>query len=746
MVQEQSKFEADLQKAVEAQANSADDRSREDWIGALRYVANHYRLPMSVQAVRLRSAWSISSSIHDLVRELARQVGLQATFIDVDNANISAWQLPVIVELMDGAIGVVTSLSAEGEAGVVFPSDGGRANVVPFNLLMRETRTLLVARPEQAVPDERVDSYIKPYEQHWIRKIVLRDLKPYRHVMMASLVANVLGLAGIIFSMQTYDRVVPAQSYPTLYVLFIGVMIAIAIDFMMRYTRTTVVDLLGREADLRMTDKIMGHALRVKNRVRPQSTGTFIAQIRDLDQVREMLTSSTVTALADIPFFLLFLTVYGSLVGSLVVIPIVALIVMVTPSLLSQKKLEAYSKQAMRESSLRNAMLVEAVQGLEDIKVLQAEERFQQQWNHVNSVTSAANIKLRKLTSTLSLWTSTTQAAVFAITIFIGAPMVMTGDMTTGALIGASILGSRMMQPMASATQLLSRWQQAKMAAKSLDELMRMPIDHPKKENRIHVSNFSGKMDFKSVIYRYGTADGPTALEIDKLSISPGDKIAILGKNGAGKSTLLQAMSGLLEPSEGEVTFDDFALAHLDPADLRRDIVLLTQNSQLFFGRIRDNIMMGAPHATSAQVDAALRMVGADEFIRKLPKGLDYVVREGGHGLSGGQKQAILLARLLVKDPRILLLDEPTASMDEGTERNFISQLQTWGADKTIIIATHRMRVLDLVDRIIVVENGKIVLDDRKDKALLKLRSLSKSKPGVGTAPSEAPKKSEAEE
>lgn len=725
---------------LSAKADSSsvmDEAQREAWIGALRFVANHYRLPMSIQAVRLSTFWSKSHSTHELVKELARQVGLNTSFLEIDQANLSSWQLPVVIELDGGQVGVITSLSVDGTAGICFPVDGGRETPVSLSGLLNSARSLLVVRPQRAVPDERVDTYIRPYQTNWLRKIILKDMRPYRHVMLASFVANVLGLATILFSMQTYDRVVPAQSYSTLYVLFIGVMIAIAIDFLMRYTRTTVVDLLGREADLRMTDKVMGHALRVKNKARPPSTGTFIAQIRDLDQVREMMTSTTVAALADIPFFLLFLVVYGTLVGPLVVIPILALVAMVTPSLLAQRKLEAYSKDAMREASLRNAMLVEAVQGLEDIKILQAEERFQQQWNHVNSITSASNIKLRKLTSTLNLWTSTVQSVVFVATILIGAPMVMAGEMTTGALVGASILGSRMMSPMASATGLLSRWQQAKMATKSLDDLMRMPIDHPPQASKLHIADVQGRIEFKDASFRYGAPDTPVALSIQNLLIQPGEKIAILGKNGAGKSTLLQALAGIIEPHEGEVTIDNLSMQQVDPSDLRRDVVLLTQNSQLFYGSLRENIQMGAPYVTPEQMMAALTFVGAEEFVRKLPQGLDHVIREGGIGLSGGQKQAILLARLIIKEPRVMLLDEPSAAMDEGAERSFIKRLQEWGVDRTIIVATHRMRVLDMVDRIIVVENGQIALDDTKENALRKLKNLTKDKETPRSVPSD---------
>lgn len=715
--------------AVEPALEPAGAHNLTPWIEALRWVGQHYRLSVSVQAVRLNAIWSTLTDPKDQIRDCARAAGLQVKFVDPSTVAITSWQLPVIVLFDTGQVGVVTSLSASGEAGVVFHGDNGLESPMSSGELFRRMKLVVVARPRRSVPDSRVDTYIRPYEEHWLRRIVLRDLRPYGHVMIASLVANSLGLAGIMFSMQVYDRVVPAESFPTLYVLFGGVLLAIFFSFVMRLMRSTVVDLLGKRADLRMSDRVMGHALRVRNRARPASTGTFIAQIRDLEQVREMLTSTTVTAIADLPFFLLFLVIFVFLTGYLVLIPIVALLLMIIPAIVVQRRLRAHAQEAMREASLRNAMLVEAIQGIEDIKTLQAEERFQQQWNHLNAVTGEAQIKLRKLTNTLNTWTHSIQGGVFAAVVFCGAPLVISGDMTTGALVAASIMSSRMMAPLAHLAQLMSRVQHARVAVNSLNRIMKMPVDHPEQESRIHCPEIRGKYELKSAIFRYGDDKSPPALSIRELRIEPGEKIAVLGKNGAGKSTLLQALSGLLEPDSGEILLDDLALQHLDPADIRRDVGLLTQNSRLFHGTLRDNVLMGAPNASPEELLSALSMAGAVEFIRKLPKGLDHMIQEGGRGLSGGQIQTVLLARLLIRQPRVVLLDEPTASMDEAAERHFITRFGTWSRNRTVIVATHRMRVLELVDRIIVIENGLVALDETKDKALLVLRGLGNVKP-----------------
>ncbi|GHC73299.1 type I secretion system permease/ATPase [Limoniibacter endophyticus] len=696
------------------------------WFSCLRHVARHYRIPLSEQAARQSMYWDTASEGKDRIGNIAQSLGLRLRLKHPSETKFTSWQLPMIVALKDGQVIVVTAFGANGDASVTDGADGSTGNIMPADVLFENAERVAIARPLHAIPDERVDAYIKPYERGWFRKIVLRDLRPYGHVMIASLVANLLGLAGILFSMQVYDRVVPAKSFNTLYVLFSGVLLALVFDFIMRKTRMSVIDMLGKRADIRMSDLVFGHALRVKNKARPVSTGTFIAQLRELEQVRDMLTSTTVTAIADIPFFIVFLTILFFIGGALAFVPLVALILLIVPGVLYQRRLRAASQAAMRESSLRNAVLVEAVQGIEDIKTLQAEDRFQQQWNHLNAVTGDAQLKQRNIANTLNVWTFNIQTAVYASTIFVGAPMVMAGEITTGVLVGSSVLASRMMGPMAQITQVLSRLQQAKIGLSSLNDLMRLPVDHAPRESRIHLSRIAGNYRLSSTQFHYDALNlGVPALLVKSLSITGGEKIALLGKNGAGKSTLLQGLSGMLEPSAGEILLDSIALKHIDPADLRRDVAYLSQNATLFFGTIRENLLLGAPNASSTQIIRALEMTGAAEFIHRLPRGLDHQILEGGRGLSGGQKQALLLARLMLRDPSVVLLDEPTASMDEATERHFLEAFGRWSAEKTVVIATHRMRVLDLVNRLIVVDQGAIVMDEKKEIALQKLRGIS---------------------
>lgn len=709
--------------AVEVPARFRDG----PWIEAFRHVAQHYRLPASAENAKLAALWQGEKGDEDSIRILARCTGLRVRFVEPEAVTLTSERLPAIVQLGGSELAVITAVSANGEASVAMTGEGGLQNTVSLDDLVNKAVRFVLPRPARSVPDARVDAYIRPYEEHWLRRILFKDLRSYSNVLIASFITNTLALASVLFSMQVYDRVVPAESFPTLYILFIGVLLAAGFDFLLRRLRMNIIDVLGKRADMRMSDQVFGHALRVRNRERPSSTGTFIAQLRDLEQVRELLTSTTVAAVADIPFFLLFLLIFWFIAGPLAFVPLGALLLLILPGLLVQRRLRAYAHESMRESSLRNAMLVEAVQGIEDIKTLQAESRFQQQWNHFNAVAGEAQLRLRGLTNGLTVWTQNVQNAVYATIVFVGAPMVMAGDMTTGALVAASILGSRMIAPISQITQVLNKLQHAKVGVKGIDQIMALPVDNPDDEHRIQVPAIVGRFTLRSSVFRYGDPNSPPALSVRELGIDAGEKIAVLGRNGAGKSTLLQGLSGMLHPVSGEVLLDDLALHQIDPADVRRDVGLLTQNSRLFHGTIRDNLTLGAPHASNEEIMRALEMVGADDFIRRMRSGLEHMVLEGGLGLSGGQVQALLLARLLIRQPTVVLLDEPTASMDEATERLFIQRFKAWSKARTVVIATHRMRVLDLVDRVIVIHNGAVTLDDSKDAALRTMQGKGKA-------------------
>ena len=705
----------------------------EPWLQAMLIIAKHYRLDFSLEHVRVVINHESQSPRQQVLEDMARHLGLGLRRVSVNAELLDPWRLPLIAEFTGGQIAVINRMDKEGNVSLQFSGDSGLETVLTREELATRLLGGVVLRPLESTPDARVDDYIKPYEKNWFWQLALKDWRRYGDIMLVAMIANVLALSGMVFSMQVYDRVVPSQSEATLWVLFGGVMVAITFEFIMRMLRVHLSDVIGKRADLRISERVFAHALRIKNGARSKSTGSFIAQIRELESVRELITSTTIAAITDLPFFLLFVFILWMIGGPLVLVVLLAVPLLLIPGLLVQRPLGRLSSEGMRESAIRNATLVEAVQGLEDIKLMRAEQRFQNQWNNTNDVAANVAMKQRWLTGLLLTWTQEVQSIVYAVVLLIGCYLVISGDMTTGALVGTSILASRTIAPLSQISGVLSRWQSAKVARKGLDDLMQRPIDDPQSGKKVHKAHLRGNYVMEDVSFYYDEEEKLDVLNISRLHIQAGERIALLGRNGSGKSTLLQLLAGMQEPQQGSILLDDISLNHLDPADLRRDMQLLSQQARLFFGSVRDNIIMGNPLATAEEIHQSLVITGALDFVRKQKMGLNYIVNEGGAGLSGGQRQALLLARALLTSPNILLLDEPTAWLDEVSEKQFIGSLKGWlGKTRTLIVATHRLPILELVDRIIVLDNGRIVMDGPRD-SMLREHGMAPQKAGQRT-------------
>ena len=604
-----------------------------DWSNAIAFIANHYRQSFSPGTLHAAAEWATQKTLPEALRHLARHAGLHCQFLSATDQKMSAWRLPLVIQLRDGQVAIVESFDVNNAVGVRFVKELSLLSYCPLETLLPEIDNTVAFRPSSPERDIRTESYLTRFQPDWLRKIVLKDLRPYMHVMLASFAINVLALSGILFSMQVYDRVIPAQSYPTLYVLFSGVLLAAVFAFALKIMRGHVTDLLGKRGDIRVSDRVFGHALRLKNSAVPRSTGSFISQIRELEQVRKMM---------------------------------------------------------------------------------QAESRFLHQWNSYIAITAESGVRTRRLTHGLVSWGMSVQNLLYATVVVVGAPLVINGDITTGAMVAASMLSTRMVAPMTALCGVLARWQQVKTAKASLDNLMALPVEGGQDEPRVHRAVLHGNYEFRQAEFRYGLNDAAIPLRINQLSIKAGERIAILGRIGAGKSTLLQAMMGNVELVAGELRLDDLSLPQIDLADIRRNATLLTQEARLFHGTLRENLILGRPAATDDEIFSVLTLCGALEFVRKLPLGLEHIVMEGGVGLSGGQRQSLLLARTLLRDPNIVLLDEPTSYFDERTEKAFVEQLALWAGERTMIIATHKAAVLNIVDRILVIQDGQLALDKPK--------------------------------
>ena len=689
------------------------------WISAMGRVAESFGKPADPLYLRQQMRWFEHQPLRRQLDRLSGLMGLQVGMVSWSQVRWRQEVLPAVVTLKQGGIAVLENLHDDGTVDY-WLSDGGDLlrSMELAMMLEQSTGPVFLVGVAPRGRDQRIDQFVQPHRKHWFWENFRGSGRKIAEISLASIIGNVLALAGILFSMQVYDRVIPAQSFPTLWVLFFGVVLAAGLEYIIRLMRTLVSDLMGKRIDLKVSSLFFVRAMNIKNDDRPKSTGSFISQLREIDQVRELLTSTTVSAAADMPFVLLFLGIMFFIGGPLVIIPLLAIPLIVIPGILIQWPMAKLAKEGMRESALRNAVLVETIEGIEDIKALQAEAYFQRQWEQTHEVSAAGGMKQRLWGARLTGWAATVQQLTYGGMLVFGVYLVLSGDITTGTLVACSMLSSRTIAPLMQLTMVFSRWQHAKSAMHGLDELLKKPIDRPADAELSHCPTLSGHFNVRNLQYTYDKENAPNVLGIGQLEIKPGERVAILGKVGAGKSTLLKLLSGQASPSQGKILIDGVDMTKVEPADIRRQLGYLSQDSRLFFGTLRQNLMLGYPHASDQEMLQALRISGALSMVQADASSLDKVINEGGRGLSGGQRQMVMLSRLILRNPQVVLLDEPTASMDEALEEYVIRQLHTWLVGRTLIVVTHRPALLKLVDRIVVMDNGRVVADGPRDKIL----------------------------
>lgn len=693
--------------------------SLEAWIAAMARAANGYGLAVDIKSVRQQMRWYEQLPAPRRLERLGHLMGLSVSLQPREKVRWRNEILPALIEIDDGGLMVIESLDSEGKA-LYWLNDSGdvQREAELVELLLKGQGTIVLLGAAKRGQDARIDDFVQPYRKHWFWQHFRGAKRQIGEISLASIISNVLALAGILFSMQVYDRVIPAQSYSTLWVLFFGVLIAAALEYAIRLSRTVISDLMGKKIDLKISGMLFARALAIKNEARPKSTGSFISQLREIDQVRELLTSTTVGAAADMPFVLLFLAIMALVGGPLVFIPMLAIPLIVIPGILLQWPMAKLAKEGMRESALRNAVLVESIEGVEDIKALQAEPYFQRQWEQTHAVSANIGMQQRLWGARLSGWASTVQQLTYAGMLVFGSYLVLAGDITTGTMVACSLLSSRTIAPLMQLTMVFSRWQHAKTAMTGLDDLLKKPLDKPEEGKMAHCPVLSGHFQLRNLQYSYDVEKGENSITVNNLEIKPGERVAILGKVGAGKSTLLKLLSGQASATRGKVIIDGVDISHIDPSDVRRQVGFLSQESRLFFGSLRQNLMLGHPHATESEMLQALRISGALSLVQQDAASLDRIILEGGRGLSGGQRQMVLLSRMILRNPQIVLLDEPTASMDEQLEEYVIRQMHGWLSGRTLVLVTHRPALLKLVDRIVVLDNGRVVADGPKDQIL----------------------------
>ncbi|QID17093.1 type I secretion system permease/ATPase [Nitrogeniibacter mangrovi] len=656
-----------------------------------------------------------------LFERAARRAGLASRVARRPLMRLNADLFPVVVLLQDEQACVLLGWTERGQARVIYPELSDAEVIVPReDLEARYLGRVIFVRPRFRF-DARAPQVGSVRHRHWFWGAINENRRLYRDVLMAALLINTFAIALPMFTMNVYDRVVPNKAIETLWMLAVGVVIVLMADLTLRTMRGYFIDLAGNRVDVKLSAYIMERVLGLQMEQRPVSAGSFAANLRSFETVRDFITSATVSAFVDVPFALIFLVVIGWIAWPMIIPIVTGMVLILLYAMSVQSKMHDLAETTYRAGALRNATLVESLVGLEAVKSLGCEGHMQRKWEQSATHLARVSAQLRLLATSTTNGAGWVQQTVNVAVVVLGVYLIGDGQLSMGGLIACSMLSSRAMAPIGQVAGLLTQYHNASTALTSLNDILSRPVERPEESSFVSRTAFDGRIEFKDVSFTY-PGEGPQALRNVSFTIAPGERVGVLGRIGSGKTTLEKLILGLYRPTEGAVLIDGIDLRQLDPAELRRHVGYVPQDVTLFYGSLRDNLTIASRDADDTDVLRAAQIGGIAEFVNSHPQGFDMLVGERGESLSGGQRQGVAIARAFINNPPILLMDEPTGSMDHSSEEHVKQQLREHAADKTLIVITHRTSLLELVDRIIVVDAGKIVADGPKAQVVEALR------------------------
>ncbi len=708
-------------------AGAAWDIENDALAHALSWITRHHGRERSPES--LLSTQGIRGRLgpDQAVRAL-REAGFNAGLVQRRIGALNAMLLPAVLLLKEGDAAIVLRRHDDGEHyDVVMPGRESHACVATETELGAEyTGMALVATPLPRQGGHQDDAaLLADPRQHWFWGTLRRFTPYYRSALLAALLSNVLMLAIGTATSVIYDKVIPNQAYVTLHWLAVGTALALAFDLMAKQLRAYLIDLAGRKTDLLVGVALFRQSLAVRMEERPASAGAYAHNLGQIEAVREFFASASLAALSDLPFIVIFVGMTFVIGGPLGWVPALAVPLMLLLAALIQSALRRAMMASMQEMADLHGVLVEAVDGIEDLKAAGAQGRFLRRYEEGIAAATESQVRSRTITAWTTNLSMVSQQAVTLVMLVWGVYLIDDKVITGGALIGSVMFASRALAPLTSVVSLATRYQGTLAAMRNLDRVMAQPVDREPGKVYVPRPEITGRVGLQEVGFSYpadGTDEAPKVLKGVTLAFAPGERVAVLGRIGSGKSTVLRLLAGLYQPTEGMVEADGIDLRQIDPADYRARVGFVAQDPRLFNGTLRDNVLLDRPAADPARLGDVARVTGLDRLIAGHPKGWDLPVGESGIMLSGGQRQLVALARCLVTRPQILLMDEPTSSMDAQSEVAFLRQLKEATGDCTLVMVTHRPAVLELVQRIVVVDAGRVVMDGPKDQVLAALQ------------------------
>lgn len=706
-------------------------------LDALLEVGQHFGVTINPEQVSHGLPLKDGKLTPELFTQCAERAGLTALISSRKLKTIHPSLLPVVIPLKSGLVFVMTRWESSRQIHGKVISEGVSSEV-EFTLKELNARYLgyiFLIKNEDS--DERIDlvSSVSRKKKHWFWSTLWQFRSVYMKVAVATLCINFMGLASSIFIMNVYDRVVPNEATDTLYALAIGVLIAYVMEFGLKMLRTVFVDLAGRRIDVLLGGEVFGKVLATKFQNKPVAAGTLAAQARSYETVREFFTSATVATLIDLPFIFLFVGIVF-LLGGIAALPlIIGVTAALVWSLILQIPINRAVDKSYQTSNQRYALMVESVNSLETVKATSSESELQARMENCVRDSARAEGQSRGFTQLGSNSLGLIAHLVSTFTVIFGYFQVTANNMSMGAMIACVLLCGRAMAPLNSFAALMMRLQQSMRSLKSLNEMMKLEDERDRKE-KISVHSFKPRVEASNL--KFGFGENPEEiLKGLNFTIEPGERVALVGKIGCGKTTLMRMLMALYEPREGSVTVSGLDTRQWSSPALRKHFGYLPQDPSLLYGTLGSNLMAGSKGKIDEDdLIRAVEFAGISDFIAGLPEGLSTPVSEGGKSVSGGQRQSIFLARALLRSPEILLLDEPTSSMDQITEKTVLENLTRYmdqDPNRTMIISTHRQSILTIVDRVIVLDKGRIVSDGPRERVLTKsVRGRAQKNKGGG--------------
>lgn len=702
----------------------AQDELQDSLAECLHQLAIDRGMTMSAQALVAGLPLQDGKLTPSLFVRAAERIGFSAKVVKRRLSDISDLVLPAVLLLNDGQACIFSSRGEDKQARIILPGTGGGVTSIGYKELRKlYSGHAIFVQPIPDLEDRLGAVYVgKGGTSTWFWRVLFSYRRLYSEVALASVLINIFVLASPLFVRRVYDGVIPNQAGATLWVLAIGVLIVFCFDFILRLVRAYFINVAGKRADVVMASRIFAQVLSMRLADRPPTAGSFANEVREFETVRDFFSSATVAVLLDMPFVFLFLVIIWLLAGPVVWVPLLAVPLILLVGLLLQGPLAKVVFAHLGESSRRHSLLVETIFRLETVKAMGLASWRQARWEEAVGVTSRSALSMRLLSSMGMFFTVWVQQVVTVAVIIVGFYQITAGNLTMGGLIAATILTGRAIAPLGQFANLLTRLQQSKVALSSLNRIMALEPERSFERNYLSRPVLEGRIEFRSVSFSYPNQKVP-ALKDVSLRIAAGEKVGLLGRVGSGKSTVLKLLLGLYEASEGSILMDGVELGQIDPVDLRNNIAYVPQSATLFTGTVRENLTAMSHKVETAELDRATELSGLKAVVARHPQGLDMPVGESGNLLSGGQRQLVVITQALIRNGPILLFDEPTASLDNQTEQAFIATIKQVMADHTLLLVTHKVPLLELVDRLVILDEGRVVADGPKDKVMQALQN-----------------------